>query len=169
MLQRKSTTKKLVVTALFAAFTMLSTLLFQFPIAHGYVHLGDAFVLLSAFILGPVWGVAAAGIGSALADVCSGYIIYAPATFVIKAAMAMVSWAVGKTLTKLLKKQLVAEVIAGIIATCVMAAGYFLYETLLYSMAGAIVNVPWSCLQGGVGMVVSVLIMQLPVVRKLRL
>ena len=35
-------------------------------------------VLLSAFVLGPVWGTAAGGIGSALADVICGYFIYAP-------------------------------------------------------------------------------------------
>lgn len=39
----------------------------------GYVNLGDCAVLISAWMLGPLYGGAAAGIGSALADLLSGY------------------------------------------------------------------------------------------------
>ena len=169
MVQKKSNTKKMVTAALLAAFTLLSTLLVQFPIAHGYVHLGDAFVFLSAFLLGPIWGAAAAGIGSALADIWSGYFIYAPATFVIKAAMAVVSWTICTALSKALKNQLFSELVACIIGACVLVAGYFLYETILYTMAGALAGVLWNCLQGGVGVLVAVFVMRLPVIKKLAL
>ena len=53
----------------------------------GYFNLGDCGVLLSAWLLGPAWGAAAAGLGSALSDLL-GYPLYAPATLVIKALMA---------------------------------------------------------------------------------
>ena len=46
----------------------------------GYVNLGDCGVLLSAWVLGPWYGGAAAGIGSMLADIFSGYAHYAPGT-----------------------------------------------------------------------------------------
>lgn len=45
----------------------------------GYVNLGDCAVLMSAWVLGPLYGGAAAGIGSALADLLSGYAHYVPA------------------------------------------------------------------------------------------
>ena len=61
-------TKKLVLTALFTALILCATLLIQIPLPFGYVHLGDGFVLLSTFILGPFLGSVASGLGSALAD-----------------------------------------------------------------------------------------------------
>ena len=41
-----------------------------------------------------MYGGAAAGLGSMLADLVSGYPLYAPGTFVIKACMAVCAWAV---------------------------------------------------------------------------
>ena len=76
---RASRWSRLVYTALFTALTTVATLVIQVPSPmSGYVNLGDAMVLLSAWILGPVYGTAAAGIGSMLADLLSGYAYYAP-------------------------------------------------------------------------------------------
>lgn len=58
---------------------------------NGYVNLGDCFVLLSGWLLGPWYGGAAAGIGSMLTDLLSGYGYYAPGTFVIKGLDALVA------------------------------------------------------------------------------
>ena len=61
--------RKLVLAALFAALTTVMTMVIRIPSPmSGYVNLGDCAVLLSAWILGPGLGCAAAGIGSMLAD-----------------------------------------------------------------------------------------------------
>ena len=61
--------RKLVMAALFAALTTVMTMVIRIPSPmSGYVNLGDCAVLLSAWILGPGLGCAAAGIGSMLAD-----------------------------------------------------------------------------------------------------
>ena len=57
----------------------------------GYMNLGDTVVLLGAFLLGPWYGALAGGIGSAMADALAGYMVYAPATLVIKAVMAILA------------------------------------------------------------------------------
>ena len=166
MSQKTFQTKKLVATALFTALTMIATLLVQIPLPLGYIHLGDGLVFLSVFILGPVWGTVAAGVGSALADVFA-YATYAPATLIIKAAMAFLAWLVQQALYKTTKRRMFAEIAAGIVGALVMAFGYFLFETLLISTAGvAIVNVPWNLLQGGIGVAVSVAIMRLLIATK---
>ena len=78
----------LVLAALMAALCTLLTLVIRIPSPMGgYLNLGDCAVLLSAWLLGPAAGAAAAGLGSALADLL-GYPLYAPATLVIKALMA---------------------------------------------------------------------------------
>ena len=55
----------------------------KFPTLFGYIHAGDALVLLAAYVLGPLWGSLAAALGSSLADLMAGYVQYFPGTFVI--------------------------------------------------------------------------------------
>ena len=81
--------RKLVLAALFAALCTVMTMVIQVPSPmQGYVNLGDCAVLLSAWVLGPWYGGAAAGLGSMLADLLS-YPHYAPGTLVIKFTMAV--------------------------------------------------------------------------------
>ena len=157
---KKITTKKLVATALFMAFTMIATMFIRIPLPLGYVNLGDAFIFLAVFILGPVCGVIAGGVGAGLADLF-GYITYAPGTLVIKSAMALVAWLVYQLLKKSTKKAMLAEIAGGVVGTIVMAVGYFAYEVLLFTTFGvALLNTPWNLLQGGVGVTIAVAVMR---------
>ncbi|MBQ8428244.1 MAG: ECF transporter S component [Clostridia bacterium] len=155
------TTKKLVLTALLMALTAVSTMFIRVPLPLGYVNLGDAFVLLSVFILGPIYGTIAAGVGSALADLL-GYIIYAPGTLIIKTAMALVAYLFYKLLLKATKKAVLAEIVGGVAGAVIMAFGYFFYETLFFETAAvAIVNVPWNLIQGAIGVIISTTVMRI--------
>jgi len=88
-----SKTKKLVIASLMAAITCIATMIIHIPSPlKGYLNLGDCVVLLSGWMLSPVYGFFAAGLGSALADVFSGYALYAPATFIIKGVMALIAF-----------------------------------------------------------------------------
>ena len=53
---------------MFAALSCAATMVIQIPIATGYLNFGDSLCLLAGWILGPWYGFAAAGLGSALAD-----------------------------------------------------------------------------------------------------
>ena len=157
---KKLTTKNLVATALFMALTIVATMFIRIPLPLGYVNLGDAFIFLAVFILGPVCGVIAGGVGAGIADLF-GYITYAPGTLVIKSAMAIVAWLVYQLLKTATKKAMFAEIAGGIAGTIVMAVGYFVYEVLLFTTAGvAVLNMPWNLLQGGVGITIAVAVMR---------
>ena len=124
---------RMVLTAMFASMVCVSTLCIQIASpTGGYINLGDALVLMSAFLLGPVYGAAAAGIGSALADAITGYILYVPGTLVIKAAVAVAAAQLGRTLAKRAPKiaQPLRCAIAGIPAELIMIAGYLFYAWL---------------------------------------
>ena len=54
--------KKLIYAALFAALCCVITMYPKFPTLFGYIHAGDALVLLAAYVLGPVWGSFAAAL-----------------------------------------------------------------------------------------------------------
>ena len=158
---RNYTTKKLVLTALFMALTIVATMFIRIPLVLGYINLGDAFVLLSVFILGPVYGTIAAGVGSALADLF-GYITYAPGTLLIKTVMAIVAYLLYKLLLKATKKAMLAEIGGGVAGVIIMAFGYFFYETLFFETAAvAIINVPWNLVQGAIGVVISTAVMRM--------
>ena len=123
----KTKTQKMVLAALIASLTCVATMLIKIPSPlKGYLNLGDCVVLVSGWVLSPLYGFLAAGIGSALADVFSGYIIYAPATFVIKGLMALAAYLIFKTLNTKLKVTY-SRVIGGIIAEIIMVLGYFLF------------------------------------------
>ena len=79
---------KTVFTALMIAIIFISANLIRIPTVGGFVHLGDCMVLLAAALLGKKRGALASGIGMALVDLYSGYIIWAPFTFIIKAIIA---------------------------------------------------------------------------------
>ncbi len=154
-------TFRLVISGLLAAFTTIATLLIQIPTpTKGYMNLGDCFVNISAWILGPVYGGAAAGIGSALADIISGYSVYAPATLVIKALMAAASAVVYVKLSSRFSG-FGSRIAAAVTAELIMAAGYALFESVLYgSAAAAIPGIPANIVQGILGAVISVVLFE---------
>jgi len=87
--KQRSYLRPLVLTGAFAALTAVLTMAVRVPSPMGgYVNLGDCAVLLSAWVLGPVYGLSAAGLGSMLADLL-GYPLYAPGTLVVKGLMAL--------------------------------------------------------------------------------
>ena len=152
--------QKLVMAALFAALTTVMTMVIRVPSPMGgYVNLGDCAVLLSAWILGPIYGSAAAGIGSMLADLI-GYPLYAPGTLAIKAAMAWVSAVLFQKLRHGRVSQTPSLVISGLIGELIMVGGYFLYESLELPFfmgmgLGAAANIPFNTVQGIFGLVSS--------------
>jgi len=94
-------TKKIVLASMLAALVFIATIIIRIPMPSiGYINLGDCFVLLCGWILGPIYGGLAAGLGSAIADLSAGYVSYAPVTFVIKGLMAVVAYYLGVKLSK---------------------------------------------------------------------
>ena len=68
-------TRIIILAALMAALTCIGTMIIKVPTpTNGYIHPGDGFVLLSGLLLGPIYGSLAAGIGSALSDLITGYV-----------------------------------------------------------------------------------------------
>ena len=97
---KKADVRKQVLTALFTALICVATMVIQIPtpMTGGYVNVGDVFVLAAAWFLGPWYGMFAAGVGSALADLLSSYAHYIPGTLIIKALMALTAALIAKRL-----------------------------------------------------------------------
>lgn len=151
--------RKIVLCAMFAALCCLSTMVIQVPSPlGGYLNLGDGFVLTGAFLLGPWYGALAGGLGSALADLLSGYVQYVPGTFLIKAGMAVIAGLLCRPFARHLPA-LPARLLAALPGECLMVLGYLLYEAwpLAYG-AGALVGVTSNVMQAILGVVVSLIL-----------
>lgn len=148
--------RKLVLAALFAALCTVMTMVVQIPSPmQGYVNLGDCAVLLSAWVLGPWYGGAAAGLGSMLADLLS-YPHYAPGTLVIKFAMAAAA-AYGFEALREKRGRLAAQLVSGAAAELIMTAGYFGYACLLLGRGlAAAASIPGNLVQGVIGLAAGV-------------
>lgn len=156
----KTKTQKIVFSALLASLVCVATMIIKIPSPlKGYINLGDCVVLLAGWILSPVYGFLAAGVGSGLADIFSGYALYAPATFVIKGLMALVAHLVFKMMDKKLPA-LPARVISGTLSEIVMVGGYFLFEGFLYGFIPSAVNIPANAVQGIAGLILGVVLVR---------
>ena len=156
---QKISVKKIILTAMFIALTFAATMVIRIPTGNGYVNLGDCVVLMSGFLLGPYYGALAAGIGSALADLI-GYPIYAPATFIIKAIVALLAGLIFK-ISK--KRSTVWVVVCGIIGEAFMVLGYYVVEAFILGLGWevAMVSVPSNIFQGIAGIATSSILIQI--------
>ncbi len=148
--------KKLILAALFAALSCVATMSIRIPTpgTGGYIHPGDAIVILSGIILGPVWGFLAGGIGSALSDLIGGYFIYVPITFVIKGLVALAAGLLYQKVGKNQKSRYIAVILGGVADIILVAGGYFVCEFFIYG-AGAAASIPANIIQGVGGLVIS--------------
>ena len=164
--------RRIVLTGILTALVLLATMMIRIPVpmTQGYVHLGDAMIFLAVLLVGKKFGAAAAGLGSALADILGGFAFFAPWTFLVKFAMAFVmgafmEWsdrredrrcAEVNEERKIPKRITVVDVIGMILGGAVMAAGYFAMETVMYgSWVAAAAEMPWNIGQFAVGAVIA--------------
>jgi len=158
MLHNKNSTQRMVLTALFGALVCVATLVIMIPSPlGGYINLGDTVVLLCGFALGGWYGVTAAGVGSMLADFIAGYIVYLPATLLIKSLMSAVAGVLYQVIRRGERSRTVkAAVFAGVAAEAVMVAGYYLFALVFLKEGGAAaLTIPGNALQGLAGIVGS--------------
>lgn len=146
-----NTTKKVIMSSLLSALTFVATIILKVPTFNGYINLGDALVLLCGWLMSPLYAFLSAGVGSALADMYSGYFLYAPATFIIKGVMALIAH-------YLLKK----KIIGGLSAELFMILGYYIFEGFLYGFVPSLlVNILLNALQGAMGLIIGIVLINL--------
>ena len=159
-LRMNTKTPKIVQAAMLAALCCIATMIIKIPTPlKGYVNLGDCIVLLSGWILSPSYAFLAAGIGSSLADVFSGYLIYAPATFIIKGLMAVIAHYCFKAINVRMER-ITSQSISGFLAELAMIIGYFLFEGVLYGFPSAAINIPANSVQGTAGLIIGIMLIK---------
>ena len=144
--------RNLVYTAMLMALCCVATLVIKIPtVTGGYLNAGDIVVVLAALLAGPLYGGVAAGFGSGLADVISGYMSYAPGTLVVKGCAAVVTALIFRACRK---KSFGFALLSAICGEIIMVLGYFVFEDFILGYgAAAAAEIPGNAAQAAVGIV----------------
>lgn len=141
-------TISLIVMFAVLAYVVTSFIQIPVPATGGYINIGDLIVMVTALLFGPIIGCLAGGIGSAMADVYSPYIIYAPGTLVIKGLEGLIIGIIAdpkKKKSRLDQRDILAVIIGGLI----IIPGYFIYEAYILGLGVelALIEVPGNLFQ----------------------
>lgn len=157
-MERKKTTLYVVMLAMMMALCCVLTVFVQIPMGNGYVNFGDAVIFLAASLLGPVAGAIVGGIGSALADIFSGYVVYAAFTLVVKAAEGFVcGWAYKRLFHT--QKWVVRRILSMVLGSLCVIAGYFFTDFILYGIAAGCLSLLSSLIQVSVSMAIAFVVL----------
>lgn len=132
MNSNKYSTRFLCATAVMAALVCVATMVIQIPIPLGYANLGSACILLATLFIGKRSGIWAGGIGSALADLLTGFAGWALPTFIIKSMIAFWAGSIAYKKDGTCTLFSVRTLIACLIAMVWMVAGYTVAGAILY-------------------------------------
>ncbi len=142
----KFDTRSIAAMAIMGALTTVVTM-FALPFAPtgGFFNLGDAIVMTTAIVFGPIIGGVAGGLGSALADLFLGYSAVAPFTVIIKGLEGFI---IGTIAGGPGKPSLIKLAIAWLVGGVVIVGGYWFAEAFIMGLgvpaanAEIIINIP---------------------------
>ncbi len=157
--QRTITTKSIIIAALFIAIVFVATYAVQIPLpgiaTGGLIHLGNVALFTIAVIFGKRYGAISGAFGMALFDVLSPWIIWAPGTFVIRGIMGYMVGSIAKGG----RQQSISPfrlMLAMILPSIWMIAGYFGYNLLLYqNIPAAVASLPGDITQAVAGIAIA--------------
>lgn len=150
---KNSKVKLICITGVFTALVYVVTAYLHIPTNNGYIHFGDGFIYLAACLLPWPYAIIVGAGGALLADVLTGFAIWAPGSIVIKALTALLFSA------KREKILTFRNLIALLPATVVCAGGYYLYESLIYSnFVSSLSGIPASLTQSLASAIVFVVV-----------
>lgn len=165
--KKKATTFYIVLIALFSALVCVLTTFVQIPCPVGYINFGDSLIFIAASLLGPTGGMIVGAVGSSFADIFSGFVVYAPFTFVVKGGEGFLCGILYSFAFKKFRpifRRLSSMVIAG----AWMIVGYFFSDMIIYTVttgssavaaANAVINFVSGPVQAGVSIVIALIVM----------
>ncbi|MBL7006157.1 MAG: ECF transporter S component [Spirochaetia bacterium] len=167
---------RIVSISILTAVTAVFTLLIRIPIAptRGYINLGDVAIYFTAFTFGPVTAVITAGLGTAIADLLSGYAQWAPISLFIHGLQGFFAGLIVRRSLLIMQERLEKNetetpsipstpspnryrlsfpviLLAGLVGLIIMTGFYFLAGAALVGFGAAAVEIPGNIIQCVVG------------------
>lgn len=157
---RSEATRRLAQNGLAIALVAAATIIIQIPMpaTQGFVNVGDTAIFLVGLLLGPLPALLAGGLGSALADLLTGYAHWAPWTLVIKGLEGWIAAAVGYYGFQRQGRVFPGPVSGMLLAAIWMVVGYYVAGGILKGFPAALQSVPGNMVQGGVSVVAATIL-----------
>lgn len=156
---KRNTTKDMVLNGMLIAIVFVATYFIQirlpFSVNGGLIHLGNVALFTIAIVFGGRKGAIAGAFGMGLFDILSGWMLWAPFTFVVRGLMGFIIGTVahrnGKEGTNMLYN------LGGIILGSIwMIVGYYFTEVILYgNWVSPFTSIPGNLTQLAIGLAVS--------------
>ena len=148
---KKNHTKLMCMSGIFSALVFVITAYLHIPTYNGYVHCGDGFIFIAACILPMPYSIIVGVLGAMLADLLTGFVIWAPGSMIIKGLLAILFTC--KSSKIITKRNLIMLLPAALIS----AVGYYLYEALITgSFIASLAGIPASLVQAAASSIVYV-------------
>ena len=149
--KRHISTREVVYLAMLIAVTVVISRFFLIPIpmTHGNINLCDAGIFIAALLLGRTQGAVVGAFSGLLLDLISGFTQYMFFSFIVHGLEGFIAGWIGSN------KKKSAKIIAMIVGTIVMVAGYWATDTLLYGFKVGLIGVPTNFLLGIIGGIVA--------------
>lgn len=142
LIMKKNRTKLMCISGIFSALVFVITAYLHIPTYNGYVHCGDGFIFIAACILPMPYSIVVGVLGAMLADLLTGFAIWAPGSMIIKGFLALLFTC--KSNKIITKRNLFMLLPAALIS----AAGYYIYEALIIgSFTASLAGIPGSLVQ----------------------
>ena len=141
------------ISGIFSALVFVITAYLHIPTYNGYVHCGDGIIFIAACILPTSYSIAVGVLGAMLADLLTGFAIWAPGSMIIKGLLALLFTCKSKSI--ITKRNLIMLLPAALIS----AVGYCLYEALITgNFIASLSGIPASLVQAIASSIVYVAI-----------
>ncbi len=141
------------ISGIFSALVFVITAYLHIPTYNGYVHCGDGIIFIAACILPTSYSIVVGVLGAMLADLLTGFAIWAPGSMIIKGLLALLFTCKSKSI--ITKRNLIMLFPAALIS----AVGYCLYEALITgNFIASLSGIPASLVQAIASSIVYVAI-----------
>lgn len=151
LFMKKNHVRLMCISAIFSALVYVITAYLHIPTYNGYVHCGDGFIFLAACILPLPYSAIVGVLGALLADLLTGFAMWAPGSMIIKGLMALLFRCSAKKIVT------ARNLVMLIPAALVSIVGYYLYECLITgNFAASLAGIPGSAGQAVASSIVFV-------------
>lgn len=144
--------RTLAVTAIMTAIVFATTMInLTLTPDGGYIHLGEAGILFSAFAFGPWVGAIVGGLGTALADLTLGFPVWAPFSLIIHGVQGFVAGWIARRWPGL-----GGLILGAVLGGFVVVLGYLPVGIMLEGSATALASVPFNLIQVTLGGIIAI-------------
>lgn len=163
--QQKNISTDIAINGILIALVFIATMFIniRLPISAngGLVHLGNIPLFIAAIVFNEKKGAVAGAFGMGLFDIMSGWVAWAPFTFVVRGVMGFL---IGYIAQKKGGNSFILNTIAIIVGGIWMIFGYYVTEVILYHN----LYTPLASIPGNVTQIVVAAVVVLPLVKSLK-